>query len=118
MVDRAALPLSRSVMPNREFQDDKGRKWTVWEVRPDTRERRAGEERRKRPRGSPDRRHQKLLLALVGGDLARGWLAFETRGERRRYTPIPDGWTDATDDELRTIWQAAVAVPPPRRLIE
>ena len=105
-------------MAHREFEDDKGRVWTVWEVRPDRRERRAGEERRKRPRGTPDRRQQQLLLAIVGGDLARGWLAFETRGERRRYTPIPDAWLAASDDDLRTIWRSAVSVPPARRLIE
>ena len=105
-------------MAHREFQDDKGRRWTVWDVRPDPRERRAGEERRKRPRGSPDRRQQQLLLSVIGGDLARGWLAFETRGERRRYTPIPDGWLDAPEDELRRIWAGAIPVPPARRLIE
>lgn len=105
-------------MAQREFQDDKGRRWTVWEVRPERRERRAGDERRKRPRSSPDRRHQRMLLAFVGGELARGWLAFETSGERRRYTPIPDGWSDATDEGLLELWNAAVALPPKKRLIE
>ena len=105
-------------MAQREFQDDKGRLWTVWEVRPERVERREGDERRKRPRGSPDRRQQRLLLAVVGGDLARGWLAFETRGERRRYTPIPEGWEGAADADLRAMWNEAVPLPPKKRLIE
>ena len=105
-------------MAQREFRDEKGRLWTVWEVRPQRRERRQGEERRQRARGSPDRRQQRLLLAVVGGDLARGWLAFETVGERRRYTPIPDDWAEAPLTELRNWWSAALPLPPKKRLIE
>jgi hypothetical protein len=105
-------------MAHREFKDDNGRWWTVWEVRPERRERRVGEERRKRPRPSPDRRREQLLLAVVRRELANGWLAFETKGERRRYSPIPEGWSDVPDDALRTIWNAAAVLAPKKRLIE
>ena len=105
-------------MAHREFQDDKGRLWTVWEVRPERRDRRTTGDRRRRPRSAPDRRKQQLMGAAIAGELAHGWLAFETTGERRRYTPIPDDWAQVPDAELVTLWRAAALVAPKKRLLE
>ena len=41
-----------------------------------------------------------------------GWLAFESPKEKRRLSPIPDGWATHTDDGLRLLCQAAHVVPP------
>jgi hypothetical protein len=62
-------------------------------------------------RSSGDRR------ATVGmirpGRLTRGWLCFESQGERRRLQPIPESWHHLTDAELAgLLGQARVA---PRR---
>jgi hypothetical protein len=40
-----------------------------------------------------------------------GWLAFESVGEKRRLSPIPEGWASRSDDGLRQLWQAADVVP-------
>ena len=107
-------------MAQREFVDDNGRVWTVWEVHPERRDRRQGQERRRQPRSAPDRRREQLLTAVVGRDLAKGWLAFESQGgaERRRYAPIPEGWALKPDDELRALWSAATAVTAKRRFAD
>ena len=105
-------------MAHREFRDDRGRQWEVWDVRPERKERRSGTERRQRARDRVDRRQQQLLLAAIGGDLANGWLAFTTRGERRRYTPVPDGWATATQEQLLDWLAKAKPLPPRPRLIE
>jgi hypothetical protein len=40
-----------------------------------------------------------------------GWLAFESPKEKRRLSPIPDGWTTRSDDGLRLLCQSAHVVP-------
>lgn len=38
---------------------------------------------------------EKLMALLPHPERRRGWLLFESeRGERRRYSPIPDQWRD------------------------
>ena len=106
------------LMAHREFLDDRGRQWEVWDVRPERRERRSGGERRRSARDRVDRRKQQLLLAVIGGELANGWLAFTTKGERRRYAPLPDNWVTATTQQLLDWLAAAKPLPPRPRLIE
>lgn len=93
---------SHITMSLREFTDASGRQWSAWDVRP----------------GS----------SLDGGTAARSsggydiqpWLAFEcaTTGERRRLTPIPAGWSSASDTELRSFCVRAQKLSPRKRLIE
>jgi hypothetical protein len=52
------------------------------------------------------------------GELAGGWLTFQTGVERKRLAPIPVGWEYATEEQLRRWMDEAVAIPPARRLIE
>ena len=40
-----------------------------------------------------------------------GWLAFESFGEKRRLSPIPEGWASGSDDDLRQLCRAAHVVP-------
>ncbi|MBB4636509.1 hypothetical protein [Longimicrobium terrae] len=62
-------------MAYREFTDDDGVFWQVWETRPgDT--------------------------ANVRAPFAGGWLTFESTGGRLRLRPIPHGWEDAPDQEM------------------
>ena len=78
-------------MAIREFTDRKGDTWRVWETRPST--------SRLRPQ------------------FREGWLTFEHDDVRRRLSPIPDGWADADELELRRLFiESALEVPRARRL--
>jgi hypothetical protein len=79
-------------MAHREFTDSVGVAWRVWEVRPS---------------GPVPGVH-------VRPELARGWLAFQCHGERRRLAPIPVGWEQVSDEELERRCQLAKSAPPPR----
>ena len=105
-------------MAHREFEDDRGQLWEVWDVLPERRDRRSGVDRRKQARETFDRRKARILTAAISGDFARGWLVFSSKLDRRRYVPLPDGWIEATDLQLRDWCAAAVSIPLPRRLIE
>ena len=107
-------------MALREFTDEGGRFWTVWDVYPTLAERRnrnAGP-----PPGVRERRRSNEWRPHVNQNMSRGWLAFEAGdGERRRLAPIPEtpsGWDCATEPELRAWLAAAQPTPPVRRLIE
>lgn len=107
-------------MASREFTDERGRNWTVWDVYPTLAERRhrsAGP-----PPGTRERRRYVEHRLSLRENMGQGWLAFEARdGERRRLAPIPDDhphWTSASEHELRAWLQSAKPVPPARRLIE
>ena len=120
-------------MGHRTFTDSQGVQWTAWAVIPQWADRRTGKgrrvhstdddpdppaiEQRRRPdrrRGLPD---QFPRIRLTGG-LDGGWLAFESKRERRRLSPIPTGWETATDAELERFCRSAAPAAPPRRLIE
>jgi hypothetical protein len=107
-------------MPLREFTDERGRQWTVWDVHPTLAERRrwnAGP-----PPGVRERRRFVESRLHIRPSMSRGWLAFEAHdGERRRLAPIPDmasGWFEASEKELRAWCAMAQPAPPVRRLIE
>ena len=40
----------------------------------------------------------------------RTWLMFESEHERRRRSPLPVTWTDATDEELERLLAAATKI--------
>lgn len=63
-------------MGYREFVDAEGRSWRAWETRPRT-------------------------GANVRPSLVRGWLSFESEAGRRRLVPVPPGWAEGTEEELR-----------------
>lgn len=96
-------------MSYREFNDGDGRLWEVWEVRPAAIERRQADDRRRSPRDFADRRAAELQFRLLGG-LRDGWLTFQCGIERRRLTPIPEGWTSLPDDTLRALSARATPV--------
>lgn len=105
-------------MAHREFRDERGRLWEVWDVIPERRDRRSGIDRRKHARETFDRRKLRVLSAVITGDLAKGWLVFSSVAERRRYTPVPERWIDASDSELMRMCEVARPLPAPKRLIE
>ena len=103
-------------MPSRTFADDRGVRWIVWQVGPAWVEKRSGTDRRvwtvealerdaferrdgieRRDGDSEDAARVKVKIPnhMVGG-----WLAFEGPGVRRRLSPIPAGWEQASEAEL------------------
>lgn len=104
-------------MAHREFTDPFGRSWNVWSVIPERaeRRRRAGSESRETERRHRKNKEFRVPLAEQWID---GWLAFETKGEKRRLAPIPDEWEVATDEQLHRMLERAEQIRPPRRLAE
>ena len=106
--------------------------WQVWEVIPQWADRRTGTVRRGEPnqpadargleqRRTPDRRRglpERIPRIRLGNGLDGGWLAFESASERRRLSPIPAGWEEASESELERLCRRAAAAAVPRRLIE
>ena len=72
-------------MPIREFTDVHGATWKVWSTIPFT-------------------------MAGVAEHLRQGWLCFESEGKRRRLYPIPDGWEEANNGQLRAWCRQATGV--------
>jgi hypothetical protein len=97
-------------MPHRSFVDDTGRQWDAWNVTPEKVERRTSKPSVKLP--FPDRRKTSEVRVKIGTALARGWLCFETSGEKRRLSPIPPGWDSLSDNELAALCKQAVAARP------
>lgn len=80
-------------MPLREFTDESGREWRVWDVQPESLH--------------PTTRAEDYLR-----DYLEGWLTFETVDgtAKRRIHPIPRGWDAASTDGLRALLGAAEQV--------
>ena len=101
-------------MAQRVFRDQGGVEWVVVDVMPDVGNRRAGADRRSSvapevviERRQAPRRTRARPRVLLGSDLERGWLYFQTDAPashaRRRLAPIPPGWESLPDTELATL---------------
>jgi hypothetical protein len=77
-------------MALREFIDRTGCRWRVWDIRPEELH--------------PATRAEDYLQTVI-----HGWLAFEPAGggEKRRLSPIPRGWENATEADLESMLQRA-----------
>jgi hypothetical protein len=77
----------------REFKEQEGREWRVWQVRP----------------RSAGRANAERYL----GEYFNGWLTFELLGGdlRRRLPRFPEGWILMSDAELDHLLRSAVDVP-------
>lgn len=87
----------RNSMPLREFKDDRGVQWQVWETQPTLR----------------------IFGEAVGGthlheDAVNGWLTFQSSRERRRFYQVPPDWDTMPDDEMRRLLRHAVHVDTTR----
>ena len=91
-------------MALRGFVGDDGRDWQVWDTRPTI----------PSPNVDASDANAPPALATDIADFARiskkregGWLTFTTGSERRRLSPIPDGWDSADDATLRALLAVA-----------
>jgi hypothetical protein len=105
-------------MAHRTFVDAAKVEWEVWEVYPTLTERRVLGDRRGIRRNTPERRIASVPRIALDRDLRRGWLAFKSSYERRRLTPIPEGWADSTETQLRALLGRSRFSGPVRRLAE
>jgi hypothetical protein len=91
-------------MSYRRFDDTEGRAWEAWEVHPSMVERRLNRDRRaERRQEAVERRVAPEIRLIIPLELREGWLALQGRNERLRISPIPEGWMNLTDEELRRL---------------
>jgi hypothetical protein len=87
-------------MAKRQFKDEHGGTWDVWDVIP-------GEVLNRTPydRRSPIRSDAAMGQSppMLHAELEHGWLCFQTGQERRRFAPIPPGWFELPDGVLRVM---------------
>jgi len=99
-------------MSHREFLDEDGRSWEVWDVRPSAVESSTTTE------GAGDladlERHVRQLVKLnLPTELREGWLAFRCDEESRRLAPIPQRWVAMDDQDLALLVRAAKPIVRP-----
>lgn len=85
-------------MAYREFQDNQGTWWKVWDVTPDEQIFRPRTPVSVRAQAREDRSTH--ARGEVTPSRSRGWLAFQSSGESRRLSPIPAGWETASEENL------------------
>jgi len=104
-------------MASREIIDERGRLWRVWDVHPESLERRIADDPLLRP-AIERRRKPQTRIRISNPAMAGGWLAFDGGGERRRVAPIPERWEEMNDAALLALLASAESIGRPRRLIE
>jgi hypothetical protein len=77
-------------MALRSFTDSQGKAWRVWNVV---------------PQYAAIRDEEMMTPGLQGG-----WLCFDSGTEKRRLSPIPDGWESAEMDALEGYCRQAAPV--------
>jgi hypothetical protein len=107
-------------MPHRQFTDSKQTTWEVWDVEPSHAERRTtSSDRRRSPRTSGERRRNADRSRVrIQSELSHGWLAFESKHDRRRLAPIPQGWEGLDESALERLCERARSIGRPRRLLD
>ncbi len=99
------------------FVDRDGSYWQVWDSQPTRVERRLrGSDRRNHKpfqwngaerRVGPDRRLTEQRRINLSAGHGAGWLTFESLDEKRRLIPIPPGWENLSQAELRVLCERA-----------
>ena len=103
-------------MAYKVFNAPDGTPWEVWLVKPSSTERRTAEASSANAfqrSGVADRRVSDAgPRSVLSANFANGWLCFESKaGEKRRLTPVPDGWETASAQKLWEWCQSAREVP-------
>jgi hypothetical protein len=104
-------------MGYRTFVGRDGSYWQVWDSQPSRMERRLrGSDRRNHTpftwkgaerRAGMDRRTTSQRRITLSEGYGAGWLTFESLDEKRRLIPIPAGWEDFSQAELRVLCDKA-----------
>ena len=91
-------------MALRGFVGDDGQDWQVWDTRPTIPSPNVDASDANSPAAPPT---DMADFALISKKREGGWLTFTTAHERRRLSPIPDGWDSADDAMLRALLAVA-----------
>jgi hypothetical protein len=105
-------------MAYRDFIDEDGVGWEVWEARPLLKDRRVLGDRRGTARGTPERRTLDVPTFGQARGSVRGWLVFRSATQRRRRSAIPDRWEELSDDGLRAALRNSPITAPRARYVE
>ena len=107
-------------MPLREFLDGERRTWQVWDTVPKSASESAIFERSAQIMAQNEAREAEGLAADRAAAAAalrrftrgreRGWLTFMHDDDKRRLSPIPDGWERFDDARLNALLQRAERV--------
>ena len=107
-------------MPLREFVDGERRTWQVWDTVPKSASESAMFERsaqimaqndaRAIEGSTTDRAAAADALRRFTRGRERGWLTFMRGDDKRRLSPIPDGWAQFDDARLNALLQRAERV--------
>ena len=102
----------------RTFMAPDGAEWRVWNVVPSLALNEESREWERRGQDvfaydGPERRESERRHAppFVSPQLSGGWLCFESEAAKRRLAPPPEGWEEAADAELVSMWETAQPVP-------
>lgn len=98
-------------MAHREFRDENGGIWQVWDVFPSTLEGLTAKRQALATDASDPQRPRAAKFTLPA-QLRGGWLAFQSQVESRRLAPIPSDWVSLPDSELAALVRSA---PPTRK---
>ena len=90
-------------MALRGFVGDDGQDWQVWDTRPTIPSPNVAASDANPPASSADTAD----FALISKKREGGWLTFTTAHQRRRLSPIPDGWESADEATLRALLAVA-----------
>ena len=95
-------------MALREFRDSAGTEGTAWDVPParEITHVRSGVDRRTTP--TPNHHPERRVLRdrrriQIGPGLERGWVCFQSPGEKRRLAPPPPDWDAAAAEALEAL---------------
>ena len=107
------FPQPSPTVAKRQFADEHGVVWVVWDVHPDDLgrmiyDRRTSQRAESPVKASADRSGDVASSdRSVDPELQRGWLCFQTGTEKRRFTPIPPQWEELPDSVLRVMLEVA-----------
>jgi len=82
-----------------EFMDSAGVRWKAYRIEPQL--------------VSPALERLRNSLPAELSERRRPWLLFESPNERRRLSPIPEGWDDHASDKQLAEWCASAESIPP-----
>jgi len=88
----------------REFLDDDGQQWQVWDTRPATPVANVDSSSVDAAKSPSDKATD---FPLLSRKREAGWLTFTAVDERRRLSPIPDAWETADETSLRAFLKTA-----------
>jgi hypothetical protein len=94
-------------MSHREFVDEEGRSWEVWDVRPSTVDSSTSITDGTGELADLERHVRRLVRLNLPTELRAGWLAFQSGDESRRLAPIPQRWVAMDDQDLALLVRAA-----------